>query len=340
MMPPDLSTPTSPFPKGAYVAGTGSYIPERILSNADLEKMVETSNEWIVSRTGMKERRIAAEEETSSGLGTQAARRALEDAELDPADVEAIVVATSTPDMVFPSTSCLIQEQLGALNAFCLDISAACSGFLYAMDLAQQYIQMGRVRVALVIGTEKMSSITDWKDRATCILFGDAAGAAVLKAEEHQKRGLLGTSLKSDGSLGELLTVPAGGSRYPATQGTVKQRMHYIKMNGKEVYKHAVTRMVEVSQEVLARCNVEVEDVSCIIPHQANIRIILAVAQRLGVPPEKFFVNVEKYGNTSAASVGVALDEAARTGRIKRGQWVLIVVFGAGFTWGASLLKW
>jgi 3-oxoacyl-[acyl-carrier-protein] synthase-3 len=248
-------------------------------------------------------------------------------------------VATISPDMVFPNTGCFVQSKLGATNAFCLDVEAACSGFLYGMETGRQFVASGAVNTALIIGAEKLSCITDWQDRSTCVLFGDGAGAAVLQAR-GAKHGILSTKLGSDGSLAELLMLPGGGSRNPTTEQTVKDRLHYMKMSGREVFKHAVTKMVQAAKDALDRCGLTIDDVDCIIPHQANRRIIEAIGQRLGAPVEKYFINIEKYGNMSAASVVVALDEAAKSGFIKKGDIVLMIAFGGGFTWGASVLEW
>lgn len=321
------------------ITGTGAYLPERVLTNVELESLVDTDDQWIQSRTGIQERRIAAPDEAASDMGIQAAERALEAAGLAAGEVEAIFTATSTPDMIFPSTACVIQEALGAEKAFCMDLAAACSGYLYAQYTAQQYIASGAVQNALVIGTEKMSCIVDWQDRATCILFGDGAGASVLQPVE-QGRGLTATLLGANGALSDLLKVPGGGSRIPATEASVRNREHTIKMQGREVFKYAVNGMANASRSVLEQAGVSIEDVACIIPHQANARIIKAIARQLGASLDSFYINVEKYGNTSAASVIVALDEAVRAGRITKGDLVLLVVFGAGFTWGASLLEW
>lgn len=330
-------TETEPWPTVSIV-GTGSYLPECVMTNADLEEMIDTTDEWIYTRTGMKERRIAAGDEAASDMAAQAGRRALDDAGLGPEDVEMIVVATSTPDMLFPSTACLVQYLLNAHRAFCFDIAAACSGFLYALEVAQKEVASGRVKTALVIGSEKMSSIVDWQDRSTCVLFGDGAGAAVLQAT-GAARGIMSMELGSNGSLGDLLMVPGGGSRRPLSREVLEARLNYIKMEGRDVFKHAVTHMANAVRKVVQRNGLTVDDIDCIIPHQANTRIINAIAQRIEAPLEKVYLNVEKYGNTSAASVIIALDEAVRAGRINAGDMVLLVVFGAGFTWGASIVE-
>ncbi len=321
------------------LAGIGSYVPETVLTNAELAARVETSDEWITSRTGIRERRIASPDQAASDLGAEAARRALADAGVQAAEVDLIITATLSPDTVFPSTACLIQHQIGASRAWCFDIQAACSGFLYALDVAHQHLLTGRARTALVIGTEKLSAVTDWEDRTTCVLFGDAAGAAVLRAG-GPGRGLMTTILGSDGSLGDLLMIPGGGSRRPTSAETLRNREHYIRMKGREVFKHAVTNMTQAAKEAIAASGLHHDDIAWVVPHQANARIIQAIAQRLELPQEKVFMNVQRYGNTSAASVGLALDELARSGRLRAGDNVVLVAFGGGFTWGASVLEW
>ncbi|HNR93960.1 MAG TPA: beta-ketoacyl-ACP synthase III [Kiritimatiellia bacterium] len=321
------------------IAGTGSYMPERIMTNAELETMVETSAEWIVTRTGIAERRLAGESETTSDMGAEAARRALADAGVSPEEVDLIVLATITPDLPFPNTACLVQDKIGAKNAACFSLEAACSGFVFAMETARQFVATGAAKTALVVAAEKMSSIIDWTDRETCVLFGDGAGACVLKAAEGDK-GLVHAVLGSNGALAELLMVPGGGSRLPFSEEVLRERNHYLKMEGREVFKHAVKSMTAIAQQVCAEKGLTTKDVACIVPHQANIRIIEAIGQRLGEPKEKFFINLDRYGNTSGASVIVALDEAVRSGVIKRGDLVMLLVFGGGFTWGASLLEW
>ena len=321
------------------IVGTGSYAPDRILTNAELEKMVDTSDEWIVTRTGIRERHIAAAEQATSDLAAEAARRALADAGVKAEDVGLIVVATITPDMGFPSTACLVQTLIGAENAFCFDLEAACSGFIFALETAKNYVASGTVETALVIGAEKMSAFVDWKDRNTCVLFGDAAGAAVLQAR-NAPHGLMASAFGSDGSLGELLMLPAGGSRRPASEQTVKDRLHYLKMAGREVFKHAVNNMVKSSKEAIRRAGLTAHDIDWIIPHQANLRIIDAIADRLGEPREKLVINLDRYGNTSAATITVALDELARSGKLKKGHRILLTAFGGGFTWGASVVEW
>ena len=321
------------------IIGTGSYIPEKVVTNADLAKIVDTTDEWIVSRTGMKERHMARPDEAASDMGAAAARKAMEAAGITADQIGMIVCASITPDMPFPSTACYVQRLIGAHNAFCLDITAACSGFIYSLELARNAIACGQVDTALIIGTEKLTGVIDWQDRQTCVLFGDAAGAAVLSAR-GAPHGIRATSLGSDGRLAELLMLPGGGSRHPTSPETIEKRLHYMKMSGREVFKHAVTRMIEACQKAMAKAGVTVEDVDLVIPHQANLRIIEAIGHRLGVANEKYFINLEKYGNISAASIPVALDEAVRGGRVKKGDTLVLVAFGGGFTWGSAVLDW
>jgi 3-oxoacyl-[acyl-carrier-protein] synthase-3 len=325
--------------EAVVIAGTGSYLPQRILTNAELEKMVETSDEWIVTRTGMRERRIAGDDEPTSVMATGAAKQALERAGISGEDVDLIIVATVTPDMPFPSTACMVHDAIGAgKKALCFDLEAACSGFLYAMDVARGMLISGSYNTALVIGAEKMSSVTDWEDRGTCVLFGDGAGAAVLK-RSSTKRGILSTTVGADGSLGELLMIPGGGSRIPASHESVEQRQHFMKMAGNNVFKHAVRCMTEAGRDALEQAGLTVEDVDWVVPHQANMRIIKAIADRAGISMDKVIVNLDRLGNTTAATVPLALDEGVRDGRIKSGDIVLMIVFGGGFTWGATVLE-
>ncbi|MSU32261.1 MAG: ketoacyl-ACP synthase III [Pedosphaera sp.] len=321
------------------IIGSGSYVPARVLTNADLERLVETTDEWITSRTGIRERRIAADGEATSDMAVSAAGRAMESAGISSEAFDLIIVATITPDMLFPSTACLVQQKLGANRAVAFDIEAACSGFVYALEIAAQFIQSHSFQTALVIGAEKMSSVIDWADRNTCVLFGDGAGAAVLQ-HRPGSQGLLTTCLGSDGTKASLLELPAGGSACPSTAESVAGRLHFLRMDGKEIFRNAVTAMVSAANEALSRCGIGIEQIRCIIPHQANQRILTAVGERLGATSGQVFVNVDRYGNTSAASVGIALDEAVRSGRIQRGDLVLVVVFGAGLTWGATVLEW
>jgi len=321
------------------IIGTGSYVPARTLTNAELEKMVDTSDEWITTRTGIKERRMAAEGEYTSDLATNAARAALENAGIGADEVDLIIVATVTPDMFFPSTACFVQKKIGASNAACFDVSAACAGFLYAVEIAQQFITSHTYDTILVIGADKLSAIVDWNDRNTAVLFGDGAGAAVLR-HRGGGHGVISTYMASDGGLADILFIPGGGSRHPNVDPTTGERLNCIKMNGKETYKHAVTSMLDAAQKVLADANLTPGDLACIIPHQANLRIIEAIAHRLAVPLDRFMVNLDRFGNTSAAAVAIALDEANRTGRMKLGDYVLLVVFGGGLTWAASVVQW
>jgi 3-oxoacyl-[acyl-carrier-protein] synthase-3 len=328
-----------PHLRTVSITGVGSYVPARVLTNAELEKMVDTTDAWITSRTGIKERRIAAPNEATSDMGVEAARRALANAGVTPDQIDLIIVATITPDMLFPSTACLVQQKLGATRAAAFDIEAACSGFVYALDIASHFVASHTYNTVLVIGAEKMSSVVDWTDRNTCVLFGDGAGAAVLQNRPNA-HGLLTTCLGSDGGKAGLLELPAGGSACPATADSVAKKLHYLRMDGKETFKNAVNAMVAAATEALGRCGVSIADVKCIIPHQANQRILSAVAERLEAREDQIFINVDRYGNTSAASVAIALDEAVAAGRIKRGDLVLLVVFGAGLTWGAALIEW
>jgi 3-oxoacyl-[acyl-carrier-protein] synthase III len=333
-----MSEMTPSYP--VCVAGTGSYLPERILTNAELAIQVETSDEWIVSRTGIRERRIAAEGEFTSHMATAAARKALEQAGLAPEDVELIIVATITPDTPTPATACYVQHHLGATKAVAFDISAACSGFLYAMQLTQRMIADGGYKNALIIGAEKLSAVTNWQDRSTCILFGDGAGAAVLRRATPDEGCILATEMGTDGSLTHLLNIPGGGSACPITSENLHEQLYSLTMMGKEVFKHAVTRMKEAAEKVIERAGLQPQDIACVIPHQANLRIIDAIADRLAVPNERVFVNLDKYGNTSAAAVAIALDEAHRSGAFKRGENIVLVVFGAGLTWSAAAIRW
>jgi 3-oxoacyl-[acyl-carrier-protein] synthase III len=328
----------SPVP--VVVAGTGSYVPEKILTNEELAKMVDTSDEWIVTRTGIKERRIAADGEFTSHMASHAARRALEQAGMKAEEVELIVVATITPDTPTPATACHVQHQLGAMNAVAFDISAACSGFLYAMKICKRLISDGAFANALIIGAEKLSSVTNWEDRGTCVLFGDGAGAAVLRIAQPGEGSIVATEMGTDGNLTHLLEIPGGGSACPITAENVGQHLHTLNMQGKEVFKIAVNRMKEAAEKVIERAGWQAQDIACVIPHQANLRIIDAIADRLAVPNERVFVNLHRYGNTSAAAVAIALDEAHRTGAFQRGDKIVLVVFGAGLTWAAAAIEW
>jgi 3-oxoacyl-[acyl-carrier-protein] synthase-3 len=321
------------------IIGTGSYLPEKALTNAELEKMVETSDDWITSRTGIKERRIAAAGEFTSDLAANAAKAAIENAEIKPEEIDLIIVASITPDMCMPSTACIVQTKIGATKAACFDISAACSGFLYAIEIAQQFITSQTFNTILVIGADKLSSIVDWKDRNTCVLFGDGAGAAILRHRAHG-HGVIATRMGSNGELAELLHVPGGGSACPITPENAGQNLATIRMKGAETFKYAVNAMVDSARQVLDDAGLEPSDLACIIPHQANLRIINAVAERLELPLDRLMVNLDRFGNTSAAAVAIALDEANRTGRMKVGDYVLLVVFGGGLTWASSVIQW
>lgn len=326
---------------GIAITGIGSYLPKRVLTNADLEKLIDTSDEWIFTRTGIRERHIAEEGEGVCAMAAAAARQALAKADVAPEDVDLIVLGTFTPDVYLPSGSCLIQDMLGAKRAVCFDVAAACSAFLYALETARCMIACGAYRTALVIGAEKLSAFVDWDDRRTCVLFGDGAGAVVVQSgKEAMGRGLIANVMGSDGSLAHLLTVPGVGSRHRLTADHLANKDACIKMAGNEVFKHAVRCMCDAAHKVLDMAGMTMDDVDVVVPHQANMRIIRAIENRLGGSEDKFFLNLERVGNISGASVPVALDEAVRTGVIKKGHVVLSVVFGAGFTWGASLLEW
>ncbi len=324
--------------KRAGIIGLGSYLPDKVLTNKDLEKMVDTTDEWIMTRTGIKERRIARQDEATSDLAVEAAKRALKDAHLTPTDIDLIIVATITPDMFFPATACLVQHKLGARKVPAFDISVACSGFIYGLTIANQFITSGVYKHALIIAAEKLSAITDWSDRATCVLFGDGAGAAVLGPVE--RGGILSAYLGADGSKGDLIKLPAGGSRIPTTKKTVEDKLHFIKMNGTELFKHAVKIMADAALGATRPLNLKAEDISLVIPHQANIRILEAVGRRMGLSKDKIYLNIEKYGNMSAASSAVALAEAVKEGRIKKGDKILLDAFGGGLTWGAIVIEW
>jgi 3-oxoacyl-[acyl-carrier-protein] synthase-3 len=347
MTPPTSSSPKFKNPRAQHdfkgrsvsIAGVGSYLPAKVLTNFDLEKMVETSDEWITSRTGIKERRLASADEFTSDLATKAAQRAMKMAGVTGEQIDLIIVATITPDMPFPSTACLVQQKIGARKAAAFDLEAACSGFIYGLEIAQQFIMSRTYDTVLVIGAEKLSTIVDWKDRNTCVLFGDGAGAVILQNRPHS-HGLLTAVMGADGSKADLLLMPGGGSRCPATHDSVTARSHFLRMEGKDTFKNAVQAMLTAAQESLRRCELKITDIKCVIPHQANRRIIDAVGERLGATPDQVFVNLDRYGNTSAASVAIALDEAVSSGKIARGDLILLVVFGAGLTWGAAVIEW
>lgn len=324
---------------GSTIVGLGRYVPERVLANAELAKRLNTTDEWIRSHTGIGERRIAAPDEASSDLAYGAAREALQAAEIEPHDLDLIIVGTTTPDMTFPSVACLLQNRLGARTVGCLDVSAACSSFMYGLSVAHGAIVSGQARTVLVVGAETLSRITNWRDRSTCVLFGDSAGAAVLRPA-RPAHGFLSFHLGGDGGGRHQLYVTAGGSRRPASFETVEREEHYISMVGPEVYKFAVRAIPQAAAEALRLASLARTDVDFVIPHQANIRIIESAARRLGIPLEKFFVNVQYYGNTSAASVPVALYEAVQAGRVREGDVGVMVAFGAGYTWGACAIRW
>lgn len=323
----------------AQIIGVGAYAPKRVLTNADLERMIDTNDEWIVQRSGIRERHIAEEGESTSDLALPAAQQALDRANLLPEDVDLIVVGTTTPDHFFPTTANLLQHRLGCRRAGSLDVLAACAGSIYSMAIGSQFIQTGKYRRVLCVGAETLSKITDFTDRGTCVLLADAAGAAVLEATEED-RGFIDADLYSDGQYADLLHMPAGGSRFPATVATIESRQHYAKMKGSEVFKVAVRMFGDCASQLLERHGLGADDVDLFIPHQANLRIIEAASKRVGLPMDKVFVNIDRYGNTGAASVYVALAEAVATGRLHAGDLVLLAAFGGGFTWGAALLRW
>ena len=321
------------------IISTGSYLPERILTNFDLEKIVDTSDEWITERTGIKERRIASENQAASDLAYEASRLALEKASLKAEDIDLLIAATVTGDMPFPSTACILQHRLGAKNAAAFDINAACSGFLYGLYVADSFVRSGMHKRVLIIGAEVLSKITDWEDRTTCVLFGDGAGAAIVEPTEEE-RGIISMHINSDGGMWDLLHIPGGGSRYPVSKDSLDKRLHYIKMKGNETFKVAVRTLEDLVLRILKDNKLDPSQLSLLIPHQANLRIIQATADRLGLPMDKVMINLDKYGNTSAASIPIALDEAVMTGRIKDGDYILLEAFGGGLTWASALIKW
>lgn len=333
-----MSANTSKIP--VTIAGTGSYLPERIMTNKDLESIVETTEEWITSRTGIEERRIAAEGQNTSDLATEAAKHALQNAGIDAADIDLIIVGTITPDTLTPATACYVQHNLGATSALAFDVSAACSGFLYAMEIAQRMISDGAFKNALIIGAEKLSAFTNWTDRNTCVLFGDGAGAAVLTRGTADTGKILATKVGTDGSQTSILSIPGGGSSCPTTKENADEKLASLAMQGREVFKHAVNAMKRSAEAVIEEAGLDADNIKLVIPHQANLRIIDAIADRLTIPNEKVFVNLHKYGNTSAAAVAIALDEAHRQGKFKRGDNIILVGFGAGLTWAAVAIEW
>ena len=323
----------------AHITGWGMSVPERVMTNDEISKVVDTNDAWIRERTGIRERRIARDHEHPSTLAVEASIKALTVANLRPTDLDLIICSTSSPEYIFPATACLIQDQLGATKAGAFDLLAACSGFIYALNMGAQAIRSGSIKSALIIGTETLSRFVNWKDRNTCILFGDGAGAFVLQASD-QPGGVLSAVMHSDGSGGDLLSIEGGGSRYPATEATIVEGKHYVQMDGKEVFRFATRVMASATQEVLACAGLKLEDVKWIIPHQANIRIIEAAARGLKLPMERFIVNLERYGNTSTASIPIAMVEALEKGQIKPGEKIVMVGFGAGLTWGALAAEW
>ena len=341
-MSPKFKNPRARFNflgRTCSITGVGSYLPAKILTNAHLEKMVDTSDEWIITRTGIKSRRLAARDEFTSDMAAHAAQRAMKKAGVTADQIDLIIVATITPDMPFPATACIVQQKIGAHRAAAFDLEAACSGFIYGLEIGQQFIMSRTYDTVLVIGAEKLSSIVDWTDRNTCVLFGDGAGAAVLQSRPNS-HGLLTAVMGADGSKGNLLHMPGGGSRCPASVDSVAAKLHYLRMDGRETFKSAVQAMYHAAQEALRRCELDISKIKCVIPHQANRRIIDAVGKRLGATPEQLFINLDRYGNTSAASVAIALDEAVSSGKIQRVDLILMMVFGAGLTWGAAVIEW
>lgn len=323
----------------AKIIATGSYVPERVLTNFDLEKMVDTSDEWIRERSGIRERRIADEKEAASDLAYEAAKAAFKKADIKPKDIELIIVATVTGDMPTPATACHLQHKLGIKKAAAFDVNAACSGFLYGLSIADSFIKSGVYKRILLVGTEVLSRFTDWEDRTTCVIFGDGAGAVILEATDED-RGIVSTHIRSDGALWELLHMPGGGSINPPSKESLKKRQHYLKMKGNETFKVAVRTLENLVSRTLEENKLKASQISLLIPHQANLRIIQATAERLNIPMEKVFVNIDKYGNTSAASIPIALDEAVRQGRVRDGDYVLLEAFGGGLTWASALIKW
>jgi len=326
--------------QGVKISGTGSYVPEKVLTNHDLEKMVDTSDEWISTRTGIQERHIAAPDEPTSALAYEACKEAMENAGVTSQNIQLIIVGTFTPDHPLPNTACFLQRRLGAEGAACFSLEAACSGFIYALQVARSMIQAGQYDTVLVTGAEKLSSVTDWTDRGTCVLFGDGAGAAVLQSTTPEDNGILSTHLGADGNYTDLLHIPAGGTVRPVTEDVLKQRLNYMKMNGPEVFKLAVNSMALAAKKVMEDTGIGPEQVRWLVPHQANTRIISAVGKRLGFDEEKVFVNLNKYGNTSAATIPIAFDEIVKNDSLQKGDYILLVAFGGGLTWGASMIRW
>jgi len=325
--------------KKVSIVGTGSYIPEKILTNAYFQKIVDTTDEWIISRTGIKERHVVDENEATSDLAVRAAQNALAAANLAPEDLDVIVIGTVTPDHVFPSTACYVQCKLGARQIPAFDVSAACSGFLYALNTGYQYISNGPYKNALVIGAECLTRITDYKDRNTCILFGDGAGAVILQKSDTGHE-ILYTNVAADGSGAEMMYMPAGGSKRPPSHKTIDERQHFIQLRGREVFRFAVLKMTQQIKESLAKTHLKIEDITLIVPHQVNMRILEAAAEKLGISMDRLVINIEKRGNSSSASLPMALDEVARSGRLKKGDYIILVAFGGGLTWGSTVIRW
>lgn len=323
----------------ASITGIGSYLPKKVLTNYALERMIDTSNDWIVKRTGIKERRIIENGLTTSDLGAKASLRAIKDAKVSPKNIDIIITSTITPDHFFPSTSCYIQRKIGATRASAFDILAACSGFIYAMAIGESFINSGTANTVLVVGAECLSKITDYSDRTTCVLFGDGAGAVILQ-KSRTRHEIISTNLAADGSQTDVLIMPGGGAKNPASIESVRKRMHFIQFKGREVFKLAINKLTNIIKETAKKNKLKLEDIDLIIPHQSNLRIIEATMEKLGLPIEKVFVNIDKYGNTSSASVPIALDEARKTKRLRKGSIVMLVAFGGGLTWGASIIKW
>jgi 3-oxoacyl-[acyl-carrier-protein] synthase-3 len=323
----------------ARIVGVGNYYPQKVLTNHDLEKMVDTSDEWITTRTGIKERRIAAENETTSDMAAKAAKRALKNAGIEAHEIELIILATVTPDMNFPSTACFVQQKIKANNAAAVDISAACSGFPYALSMVQAYIQTGQYKTIMIVAADKLSSITDWQDRNTCVLFGDGAGACIIKPTTS-KNGILSLYLGSDGRQSDLLYIPGGGSAHPITHQMIDERLHYVKMRGSELFKIAIKKMVLSAEKALERAGMTIKDIDMLVPHQANIRIIKAVGKRLELNDEQVYTNLEKHGNLSAASTITALNDAVLTQAVKKDDIIVLSAFGGGLTWGGAVIRW
>jgi 3-oxoacyl-[acyl-carrier-protein] synthase-3 len=324
----------------ARVTGTGSYLPEKVLTNADLERIVDTSDEWITERTGIRERRVADDSQTSADLAYEAATAALKSAGLKARELDLIVVGTVTPDMPFPSTACILQSRLGARHAAAFDVNAACSGFLFALSVGNSFVVGGQAKRALVVGTEMLSKFTDWEDRTTCVLFGDGAGAVVLEEAKDDGTGILSVDIHSDGSMGDLLCIPGGGSKLPPSVETIANKQHFIRMKGNETFKVAVKTLEKIAVDTLRKNKISASDLALLIPHQANLRIIQATAKRLRLPEERVMVNIDRMGNTSSASIPIALDEAVRYGRVRKDDYILMEAFGGGLTWASALVKW